>query len=135
MKLELSSRTDVALRALRYLDEAGERRSTADVAAAIGASPQYLPQVMGPLVRSGWVRSARGPGGGYRLVADLGRLTLRQLVEAVEGPAEDGRCVLKDAPCPRDEQCALHVPWQRARAALLEELERAPLQAGPEVTP
>ncbi len=135
MRLELSSRTDVALRALRYLDDAGERRSNADVAAAIGASPQYLPQVMAPLVRSGWVRSARGPGGGYRLHADLGRLTLRQLIEAVEGPTEDGRCVLEDALCPQYEQCALHVPWQRARAALLAELERASLRAGPEVTP
>ncbi len=135
MKLELSSRTDVALRALRFLDDDGGRRSTAAVAAAVGASPQYLPQVMAPLVRAGWVQSARGPGGGYQLDADLSRLTLRQLVEAVEGPTEDGRCVLRDAPCPRDEQCALHVPWQRARAALLAELERASLRAGPEVTP
>ncbi len=135
MKLELSTRTDVAMRALRYLDEAGGRRSTAEVAREIGASAQYLPQVMAPLVRAGWVRSTRGPGGGYRLRADLGRVTVRQLVEAVEGPTEDGRCVLKDAPCPREEQCALHVPWQRARAALLAELDRAPLRAGPEETP
>lgn len=134
MKLELSVRTDIALRAMRHLEGASGHQSKAEVAAAIGTSPQYLPHVMRPLVRAGWVASARGPGGGYRLRADLGAVTLRQLVEAVEGPTEDGRCVLREAPCPRDEQCAIHVPWQRARAALLHELERTPLRSGPEVT-
>lgn len=134
VRLELSTRTDIALRALRHLEAADARCSNGDVAEAIGTTPQFLPHVIAPLVRAGWVRSTRGPGGGYRLLADLGAVSLRQLVEAIEGPIDDGRCVLADAPCPRDEQCALHIPWQRARAALLTELDGTPLRAGPEVT-
>lgn len=135
VRLELSTRTDIALRALRHLAGFSGRRSTLEVAEAIDTSPQFLPHVMAPLVRAGWIRSTRGPGGGYRLVADLETVSLRQLVEAIEGPIDDGRCVLQEAPCPRDDHCALHIPWQRARAALLTELDRTPLHSGSEVTP
>jgi len=47
-----------------------------------------------------------------------------ELIEAVEGPIEDGRCVLRGAPCPATEQCALHEAWSGARAALVEVLLR-----------
>lgn len=131
MKLSLSGRTDLALRLLRHLQEAGTLVPVAEAAAEIGTTPQYLPHVAAPLVKAGWVRSTRGPGGGYA-AAGLEDVSLRDLIEAVEGAVEDGRCVLADTPCPRADQCALHVPWQRARRALLAELERTPLLVGPE---
>ena len=46
------------------------------------------------------------------------------LIEAVEGPFEDGRCVLREAPCPAIEQCGLHNAWSRARRALIDELRQ-----------
>lgn len=130
MKLELLRKTDQALRALRYLQASPQRRQTDEIAAVIDASPQYVPQVMAPLVRHGWVASVRGPGGGYEAVADMSRVTMRQLIEAVEGPVKDGMCVLRPAPCPGDDQCALHEPWARARDALIRELDTIPVGGG-----
>ena len=38
-----------------------------------------------------------------------------------------GRCVLVDRPCGQTDLCALHLPWARARAGLLDELGRISL--------
>ena len=47
---------------------------------------RYLEQIFQRLRRGEIVRGKRGPGGGYQLARDPGRITLRQIIEAVEGP-------------------------------------------------
>lgn len=129
MRLELSKRTDLALQALLHLcgDRPDALLSGASVAEAIGTSKNFLPQVMSPLIRGGWIESVPGPSGGYRLLALAKDITLLEVIEAVEGPTPNGTCVLRGAPCPVEEPCVLHVPWSRARDALLSELDRTPV--------
>lgn len=47
---------------------------------------RYLEQIFQRLRRAGIVGSKRGPGGGYSLARNPADLTLRHVVEAVEGP-------------------------------------------------
>ena len=47
---------------------------------------RYLEQIFQRLRREGIVASKRGPGGGYTLARPPARISLRQIVEAVEGP-------------------------------------------------
>jgi DNA-binding IscR family transcriptional regulator len=68
------------------------------------------------------VHSAPGPTGGHQLVADLDTVSLLDLIEAVEGPTDDGRCVMATQSCPAPEPCAVHDTWLRARSALTDEL-------------
>lgn len=49
---------------------------------------RYLEQIFLRLRRAELVRSKRGPGGGYTLARPAAEITLRQVVEAVEGPIE-----------------------------------------------
>jgi Rrf2 family protein len=128
MRLELTKRTDLAIRALHVLCESGAetRVAGARLADQIGTTTNYLSQVMTPLVRRLWVESVSGPQGGYVLRLPLVEISLLEIIEAVEGPV-DGRCVLRGAPCPVVEWCALHVPWIRARDALLSELSDTPV--------
>ncbi len=129
MRLELSKRTDLSIRAIQYLclQAEGDLAAGADIATAVGTTTSFLPQVMTPLIRNYWVESTPGRSGGYRLVADPREISLLALIEAVEGPTVNGRCVLRGAPCPVQEQCAMHEPWTRARDALLSELDSTPL--------
>jgi Rrf2 family transcriptional regulator, iron-sulfur cluster assembly transcription factor len=102
----------------------------------VGTTAPYIGQIVTPLVRAGWVRSEPGPTGGYRLAPGGERPTLLALVEAVEGPTVDGRCVLRDGDCdPERDTCALHDAWVRARGALLAELARTPVRATPRGAP
>jgi Rrf2 family iron-sulfur cluster assembly transcriptional regulator len=123
MRLELSRKTELALKALSRL-AAADRQPVAgrDLASNLGTSAHYLPQVMKPLVDLNYVSSHPGPTGGYRLRANLMDTTLLEIIEAIEGPFDLGRCISTGEPCPAQESCALHIPWTRAKDAVLAEL-------------
>jgi len=129
MRLELTGKTDLAIRALNELSSRGESNITRgeDLAAALHTTKNYLPQVMSPLIRAAWVSSAPGPNGGYTIATRSSDITLLEVIEAVEGPAEDGQCVLTGSPCPDQGPCAMHTPWTRARESLLNELAGTPV--------
>jgi Rrf2 family iron-sulfur cluster assembly transcriptional regulator len=54
-----------------------------------GVPARYLEQIFGRLRRSDIVASKRGPGGGYTLARTAATITLREVLEAVEGPLEE----------------------------------------------
>jgi Rrf2 family protein len=122
MRLEVTRRSDLATKALIALAAAGRRVKAAELAEWLGTTAGFVPQVAAPLVANGWIRSDPGPTGGYVTVASLDDVSVLDVIEAVEGPTDTGRCVLEDRPCSGGGQCALHVPWTRARANLLAEL-------------
>ena len=68
----------------------------------------FVPQVLGPLVRAGWVRSDPGPTGGYRCQVVLSEVSVLQVIEAVDGATDVGRCVVADRPCQAADPCVLH---------------------------
>jgi Rrf2 family protein len=127
MRLEISRRSDLALRALRWLAASGEREKRERLAEAVGTSPDFAARVMGPLVHAGWVYSETGRHGGYLLVADLADVSVLEVIEATEGPLDPDRCVLRGGPCEVPEPCALHEAWARARQAMLQQLMATPV--------
>ncbi len=128
MRLEISKKSDLAIRALELLCASStDLLGGQELAAAMGTSTYRVPQIMGPLIRRDWVESVPGPNGGYRLMARLGDISLLQIIDAVEGTIPADRCVLRGAPCPSPDPCALHEPWSRAREALLSELDKTPV--------
>jgi Rrf2 family protein len=123
MRLELTKRTDLAFQAITALNNAPDRRlNGASLAEALGITTHYLPHVMAPLTRSGWVTSTSGPRGGYTLIFDLENITLLELVEAVEGPIDTSGCLHLGPRHNSGHACALHRPWTKARLALIAEL-------------
>jgi Rrf2 family protein len=127
MKLEISRKTELALNAIRELRRHESPLKGADLAALLDTTATYIPHVVRPLVQRGWIESDRGPTGGYRLVVDPADITVFDLIEAIEGPVDEGRCVLRGKPCPSIDLCVLHEPWQRAREALFAELRQTTL--------
>jgi Rrf2 family transcriptional regulator, iron-sulfur cluster assembly transcription factor len=86
-----------------------------------------VPHVLGPLVRAGWVQSDPGPTGGYHCRVPLGEISVLQVIEAVDGATDVGRCVVADRPCRPANPCALHVAWTRARTELVGVLQSTPM--------
>ena len=121
MRLEVTRKSDLAVRAMQVLADADARVKGPALAEAVGSTSGFVSQVLNPLVRQGWVRSDPGPSGGYSLVVDLAEVSVLAVIETIEGPTVSGRCVLADRPCDETGTCALHVPWMRARALLLGE--------------
>lgn len=127
MKFAIQRKTGLAVEALQALHTTQTMMQSSDLAAAIDTTQMYLPQIMSPLVKKGWVDSKRGPTGGYLLVVDPETISTLDLIEAVEGETDTATCVLQGGPCGGEAQCSLHVPWRAARTALLEELAAIPV--------
>nr|WP_249419591.1 Rrf2 family transcriptional regulator [Rhabdothermincola salaria] len=125
--MEITRRADLATRALVALTDDGRRMKAAQLAEVLGTTAGFVPQILHPLVAKGWVGSEPGPAGGYTRVAPLEGISVLEVIEAVDGPTVTGRCVLEDRPCTEIGPCALHHPWSRARAHLLDELGATPL--------
>ncbi len=123
MRLEVTRKSDLAVRSLQALAVSGDRMKGPDLADAVGSTSGFVSQVVTPLVRAGWVRSDPGPTGGYSLTVDLDDVSVLAVIEAIEGPTDSGRCVLADRACDVGGTCALHLPWLRARVQLLAQLD------------
>ncbi|MCH2171229.1 Rrf2 family transcriptional regulator [Myxococcota bacterium] len=63
----------------------GERVSIQMISQRQAIPTRYLEQIFQKLRKADLVTSKRGPGGGYELSRSAGEITLRQIVEAVEG--------------------------------------------------
>lgn len=122
MRLEITRRADLATKALVVLTSSPRRTKAAELAERLGTTTGFVAQVMAPLVSRGWVRSEPGPAGGYAAGVAPEDVSVLEVIEAVDGPTDTGRCVLEDRPCAGGSECALHRPWAVARAAMVREL-------------
>jgi Rrf2 family protein len=129
MRLEMTKKSDLALKSLRCIGDSDEALVAGkDLATKLEITTHYLPQVIAPLVKAGWITSTPGPRGGYRLMADLKDVSVLDVIEAIEGRIEDQGCVQRGIPCPEFDLCALHEPWQAARDAMLDQLASASIE-------
>jgi len=81
----------------------GEPVRMREIGARQGIPARYLEQIFQRLRRAGIVTSKRGPGGGYLLARPASEITLRHVVEAVEGPLAEslaGGAPRREAPTP-----------------------------------
>lgn len=85
--------------------------SLAEIAQAQHLSLAYLEQLFGPLRRAGLVASARGPGGGYRLARHPARITISEVVLAVDEPIQATRCEEGGPGCLAGQRCLTHDLW------------------------
>lgn len=122
MRLEVTRRADLATRTLALLSRSGRRLKAGELAVELGTTTGFVPQIIAPLISHSWVRSDPGPTGGYFAEGDLSHVSVLDVIEAVDGPTETGRCVLQGRACEGNPPCVLHEPWSRARRALIDEL-------------
>lgn len=83
----------------------------------------YLAKIVQALARAGLVRTRSGTGGGVALDRRAEEMSLKDVIEAVEGPIHLNRCVAHPGACPRDRFCTVHPVWLRLQALVTRELE------------
>ena len=85
----------------------------------------YLAKIFQDLSKGGLVRSRRGAKGGFTLARPASEITLRQVIEALQGPISLNRCLDIRDECPRLESCSVAPVLREAQAQLLETLGAA----------
>jgi Rrf2 family protein len=96
---------------------------TAELSRSTGVPKPYLAKVVQALVRAHLVGTRQGPAGGVFLLPDPATITLRAIVEAIEGRIYLNRCLRQPGECARDVFCTVHPVWARIQALLLRELD------------
>lgn len=98
---------------------AGARLQAAQLARALGLPPAFLSKILGKLVRYGVLRSLKGGSDrGYVLARAPRKLSVREIIEAIEGPGFFERCVFGGEGCSERRPCVLHPLWRSLRPVL-----------------
>ena len=108
---------DYAVRCVLEIARRGQT-STAEVAEAAGIPVSILGRIVSAASKAGILETRRGAKGGVALARDPSTITILEVIEAIEGPIDDGRCVLVGGPCGTADLCSIHEAWREARFAL-----------------
>jgi len=126
--LSLSQTTGYAIKALGCLNQPGcDSRSTPEIAECARVPKPYLAKIINALAHHGLVIARRGVGGGVSLARKPERISLLQIVEAVEGKDWLGDCLLGLNDCSDQSSCPTHDFWQRISREIRTELTRTTL--------
>ena len=118
-----SQTVEYALRAFLYIArETPDMVRLRDVAAEVQAPPRYLAKLLADLARAGFLRSTRGPNGGYRL-ADRDVPASLADIAAVFEPVTPRRCLLGHGICGTNPDCSVHDKWAPISHAMHEFLD------------
>lgn len=111
--MKLSTRSRYGVRLMIALASAGDDKSVflKDIAASEDISEKYLSLIVIPLRTAGLIRSIRGARGGYVLAKESKDISLRDIVEAVEGETCLVDCVKDPDICRRVSVCPTRDTW------------------------
>jgi Rrf2 family protein len=126
--MELTRKGEYAIRGIVYLATRPDDQVCllSDIAAAVDVPPTFLAKIFQQFSKIGLVKSYRGTGGGFILGRPADKITLLEVVEAVEGPIIPNRCVVK-GDCPRDATCNVHPVWVDVQSQVREILVKVTL--------
>jgi len=90
-------------------------------------SLSYLEQLFGKLRRHALVASVRGPGGGYRLARPTEKVSVADIILAVDEPLDATQCGGMEN-CQEDKRCMTHNLWATLNEKLYDYLNSVTLQ-------
>ncbi|HZQ71224.1 MAG TPA: Rrf2 family transcriptional regulator [Terriglobales bacterium] len=97
--------------------------------ARVGDVPEhFLSKVLQRLVHSGMVRSQRGAGGGFSLAVPAAKISMLDVVQAIEGPIRMNQCLIEGPSCERKAWCPAHQVWAETQDAVLKILGAASME-------
>lgn len=125
----LSKGAEYAIRGLVYMAmrEDGKVSYIEDIAKSTDVPQPYLAKLFQTLAKKGFVRSYRGPGGGFLLARPTSEITLLEIIETMEGRIFLNDCLIHKGFCHRDEICPVHEIWKEAEARFLDVLKHSTL--------
>ncbi|MCI8858588.1 MAG: RrF2 family transcriptional regulator [Lachnospiraceae bacterium] len=99
-----------------------------DVAARQGISLKYLEQIISVLQKCGYVKSMRGPGGGYMLAQKPEQYTVGMILRQIEGSLAPVACLDgEENDCVRQESCVTLRLWKMLYEAINDVVDQVTL--------
>jgi len=97
--MRITQESDYALRIITAMAAYDEVADAGKIADETSVSQRFTLKILNKLTKGGLVRSFKGAKGGYKLNADADTITLKQVIELIDGPVAIARCVEGDEAC------------------------------------
>ena len=130
----LTKKGKYGLKALVHLarSEPGKAVQVTEIAARENISKKFLDAIMRDLKSAGFVRSRKGPGGGFTLNLPTSEIVVGSIVRALDGPLAPIACASRMAFQPCDDcgdlsTCSVRIVMTEVRDAIAEVLDRTTL--------
>ncbi|MBQ8953708.1 MAG: Rrf2 family transcriptional regulator [Clostridia bacterium] len=128
--MKLSTRSRYGIHAMYDLARRGpgEPQSIKAIAERQRIPEAYLEQLIGPLRKSGLVKSVRGAQGGYLLAQPPEEITVGQVIRALEGDLNLVDCLAEEDACGKACSCATRIVWRKVNDGLNQIVDGITLQ-------
>jgi Rrf2 family protein len=125
--MQLTRAADYAVRVMVHLATlpARERVLLPVLAQATGTPESFLSKVLQALSRAKLISSRRGQSGGFEILERGRKASMREVIEAIDGPLCLNVCLLSGGSCSRKARCPAHPVWVHAQQAMLDVLSDA----------
>ncbi|MDO4274179.1 MAG: Rrf2 family transcriptional regulator [Eubacteriales bacterium] len=129
MRISTKGRYAVRLMLDLAINNSGTPVRLKDVAKRQDISEKYLEQIVSVLNKAGYVRSVRGPQGGYILHKAPQDYTVGMILRLTEGSLAPVECVEDDAPaCSRENECVTRILWKKLNDAVNDVVDNVTLE-------
>ncbi len=123
--LKLSKKIDYGLMAIHYMviHNSESVANTKQIAEEYNIPVELLAKVLQKLAKKGLIVSQNGPKGGYSLGKAPNRITVAEVVEAIEGPIRIADCYKMDG-CLQMARCSIRTPIEKIQSSIIELLDK-----------
>lgn len=121
-----SKACEYAIRAMMFISQkskAGERVGIKDIARGIDSPEHFMAKILQELSRKGLLQSVKGPNGGFYMNSKDMKVTLAEVVTAIDGDQLFNGCGLGLKACNEKKPCPIHDEFKIIRAKLKSMLE------------
>jgi Rrf2 family transcriptional regulator, iron-sulfur cluster assembly transcription factor len=120
----VNRQTDYAIRVLLMLAQQpeGTRLSSAEIGREMLIPAAFLPRIVAQLAQANLLVTFPGREGGVQLPRLAGQITLKDVVELMEGPLLLSECMTGEEACPFEGDCRVRCRWINLQSRILEEL-------------
>ncbi|MBS0438419.1 MAG: SUF system Fe-S cluster assembly regulator [Proteobacteria bacterium] len=117
--LRVSKLTDYATEVMAALAAAPARvHSAQELTERVRLELPTVSKLLKQLASAGLIESFRGVNGGYRLARAPERISIADIVIAMEGPIGMTECSAQAGSCDHESHCGVRVNWQRINQAI-----------------
>jgi len=128
--MQITRSGEYGLRGLLFLAKQPPEKITlvSEISRSQNIPGTFLAKIFQRLSKAGLLRSIRGAKGGFSLGKPANEITMREIIEALEGPIALNRCLLKEGECAEEKGCPMHQVWEEIQRRFLEILDRTTME-------
>ena len=124
--MRITQEADYAIRICAFLAKEKAAVGAPKLSEALGIPHSFTSKILRKLMLASLVSSVRGAGGGFTLSADPKSLTLRTVIETIDGPIAIRHCLSAEHVCSRKESkgsCRFHIIFEELNRMITSRLD------------